>query len=75
MMVLSWSRLGPNLSLYPCVFLCCLNEENLGHFYMVVSMYKDEVEEAVRLMAYLGTILGGPVHIRNSEETYTKFWK
>lgn len=38
-------------------------------------MYKDEVEEAVRLMAYLGTILGGPVHIRNSEETYTKFWK
>ena len=38
-------------------------------------MYKDEVEEVVRLMAYLGTILGDPVHIRNSEETYTKFWK
>ena len=26
-------------------------------------------------MAYLGTIIGGPVHIRNSEETYTKFPK
>ena len=38
-------------------------------------MYKDEVEEALRLMEYLGTILGGPVDIRNSEETYTKFWK
>ena len=38
-------------------------------------MNKDEVEEAVRLMAYLGMILGGPVDIRNSEETYTRFWK
>ena len=38
-------------------------------------MYKDGIEEAVRLMAYLGTILGGPVHIRNSEETYIEFWK
>ena len=38
-------------------------------------MYKDEVEEAVRLMAYLGTILSGPVHITNNEETYTKLWK
>ena len=38
-------------------------------------MYKDEVEEAVRLMAYLGTILGGPVHIRYSEEIYIEFLK
>ena len=38
-------------------------------------MYKDEDEEVVRLTAYLGTILGGLVDIRNSEETYTKFWK
>ena len=36
-------------------------------------MYKDEVEEDVRLMAYLGTILGGLVHIINSEDTYIKF--
>ena len=38
-------------------------------------MYKDEVEEDVRWMAYLGTILGGPMHIINSEETYIELWK
>ena len=38
-------------------------------------MYKDEVEEAIRLMAYLGTIIGGRVHIRNSAETYIELWK